>query len=430
MQINSVGVAVTGNVDVVGIVNAQSLITRRPDGGCVYFGLDADNVYAYWNKTSLILRAPSWLFVRSSDNGTIASIDGNGNYYGAGAVLSGNINLTPTGENDIIFGATGGGYLYGNNTNFGFYKPGGGHIMFAHATGNITTAGNLALTTNPATILLGPGPIARITGAGTTLTLRANAHHWENETAGASMMDLTPSGLSVYAPIATNNIIYIQSASPTQWWQDSDGRSFGIHVNGNLAYFMRGDVNGSTWTALANGEWPMYMNLDTGDIRYGGNITVVGNIIATDIKAQRPDHTGVVYLGDSGQTYIYGASTLAYRGPSHTWQKADGGNIATMDATGLFRAGNSRAAPASAVALKSSWPPPRPLLAKATTATSGYSTYDAPGQSRRDMARCQYVRQGWRDMAQYGDGVHQGRRHLAQVHRPDQGRGGGGECRW
>lgn len=74
-------------------------------------------------------------------------------------------------------------------------------------------------------------------------------------------------GLTVGGELETNGRFLIQSAGPTQWWQDTDHRSFGIHTNNNIAYFMRSSVNGTSWTGQEiNGRWPLQMNLNDGNI--------------------------------------------------------------------------------------------------------------------------------------------------------------------
>jgi hypothetical protein len=243
MQVNDVGMAVTGNVDVTGIVHAASLYSERPDGGAVYLGTGADNVYLYWNKTSLIIRAPSWLFVRSSDNGTMASIDGSGNFYGAGAVLAGNISMT-----------------------------------------------NAAV----ASILMGAGPMARVTATPGQLTLRSNAHVWQRESDGVQLASLGSAGDLVLAGSTYARGDFIQGDTPTSWWQNANYRSFGIHVNSGYAYFMRGAVNGTTWTPLANGAWPMQLNLEDGGLVCGGYVQSKGNIYAqTDRRCYQQGSPGI-----------------------------------------------------------------------------------------------------------------------------------------
>ena len=92
---------------------------------------------------------------------------------------------------------------------------------------------------------------------GTQVSLVGHTHSIANITGLQSALDskLNTSGgtifgsLSVGADISSNgNIVtggtvVIFNGSPTQWWQDTDHRSFAIHVNANLAYFMRGGVN-------------------------------------------------------------------------------------------------------------------------------------------------------------------------------------------
>jgi hypothetical protein len=61
--------------------------------------------------------------------------------------------------------------------------------------GNISLNGVFSMTGTTASIILGAGPIARITAAGATATLRANQWHWEKESDGATLMDLSVLGL-------------------------------------------------------------------------------------------------------------------------------------------------------------------------------------------------------------------------------------------
>lgn len=72
----------------------------------------------------------------------------------------------------------------------------------------------------------------------------------------------------------------LEGNAPTLWWRDNNQRSFGIHVNDNLAYFMRGGVNDPNWSALPNGQWPIVLSLDNGDVTFGRNVGVTENVFA------------------------------------------------------------------------------------------------------------------------------------------------------
>jgi hypothetical protein len=79
------------------------------------------------------------------------------------------------------------------------------------------------------------------------------------------------------------NGLWLEGPSPTMWWRDSNHRAFGIHVNDDLAYFMRGGTNDPNWSALSNGQWPMVLNLNNGDVTFGRNIGVTENIFAPSV---------------------------------------------------------------------------------------------------------------------------------------------------
>jgi hypothetical protein len=71
----------------------------------------------------------------------------------------------------------------------------------------------------------------------------------------------------------------IQNAYPTITFQDTDHMSAFWHCNSNLMYLLRGGVNASTWTAV-NNEWPVYWELANNNARFGGAVTVVGDVTA------------------------------------------------------------------------------------------------------------------------------------------------------
>jgi hypothetical protein len=73
---------------------------------------------------------------------------------------------------------------------------------------------------------------------------------------------------------------FLRSTGPTHWWWDTDHRTFGIHVNSNLAYFMRGGVNDPNWTTVTdrygNLRWPAVLDLNTGNWEMGNDLRTGG----------------------------------------------------------------------------------------------------------------------------------------------------------
>jgi hypothetical protein len=79
---------------------------------------------------------------------------------------------------------------------------------------------------------------------------------------------------------ANQGWLYMRSINPTLWWHDTDNRCFGIHVNSDLAYFMRGGVNDPNWTQITDrygvARWPGIMRLDNGNWEIGNDLRTGG----------------------------------------------------------------------------------------------------------------------------------------------------------
>ena len=83
-----------------------------------------------------------------------------------------------------------------------------------------------------------------------------------------------------------NNLV-INGGSPTIFFRDSDARQGMIHINSGLMYFLSGPTTNSSdsvndW-ATNYGEWPLILNLNTNEARFGGEITATFKAVsATD----------------------------------------------------------------------------------------------------------------------------------------------------
>jgi len=84
---------------------------------------------------------------------------------------------------------------------------------------------------------------------------------------------------------STTSDIFLNNASPTIYFQDTDHRSAMIHVNSNIFYVLRGSgTNSTTWTQTG-GYWPLQLNLENNDALFGGNITAAGDVTAySDVR--------------------------------------------------------------------------------------------------------------------------------------------------
>jgi hypothetical protein len=82
--------------------------------------------------------------------------------------------------------------------------------------------------------------------------------------------------------------------SLTYWLCPADNLSFGLHVNSNLAYFMRSDAAGTaTWTTnpdlYGTGRYPMILNLATSELVLGGLLTVHHHVnLSGTLQAFKP----------------------------------------------------------------------------------------------------------------------------------------------
>ena len=123
-----------------------------------------------------------------------------------------------------------------------------------------------------------------------------SAHSWWTGSAGTSFgtqrMLLNTGGLNVYnglnvsgatiiggqLRVQGNNLV-INGTQPTIFFRDSDQKQGMIHVNSGLMYFLSGPASNSSdsaadW-ATNFGEWPLILNLNTNDARFGGEIRAI-----------------------------------------------------------------------------------------------------------------------------------------------------------
>jgi prepilin-type N-terminal cleavage/methylation domain-containing protein len=70
----------------------------------------------------------------------------------------------------------------------------------------------------------------------------------------------------------------IHSNYPTLYLRDSDNYSAMLHLNGDHFFILRGGssnpVDGNNWAVNWTGWWPFYINVNTNDAVFGGNVTI------------------------------------------------------------------------------------------------------------------------------------------------------------
>jgi hypothetical protein len=68
------------------------------------------------------------------------------------------------------------------------------------------------------------------------------------------------------------------------YFKDTNNRSGMIHMNSDRMYFLSGVANSETWTQV-NSQWAMYLQMNTNQAVFGGNITLnTGNIQSSKFK--------------------------------------------------------------------------------------------------------------------------------------------------
>ena len=125
------------------------------------------------------------------------------------------------------------------------------------------------------------------------IDLGSSSYRWNNVYTEA----LNASGTIDSTGIITCNAnkMVITGSSPTLYLRDSNARTGMIHQNDNRMYFLSGVANSDSWTQTANSRWPLYLQMDTNEAVFGGNIdAAVGTVTASTFST-----TSQLYLGTS-----------------------------------------------------------------------------------------------------------------------------------
>lgn len=107
-----------------------------------------------------------------------------------------------------------------------------------------------------------------------------DGHEWRNAT-DVNIGSLDNSGNFFLRGNGTiGNGLSLRGTSPTLYFRDTDSRSAMIHCNGNKLYVLRGAGNDAEgWEALPGG-WPMEINLENNEARFGGVLVSAASVYA------------------------------------------------------------------------------------------------------------------------------------------------------
>jgi len=141
---------------------------------------------------------------------------------------------------------------------------------------------------------------------------------------------------------AAGGQMWCRGTSPTTWWHDTDHRSFAIHVNSDLAYFMRGGTNDPNWTQITDfygtSRWMMTINLSDGRIDLAGRMRVYNFFEAAQVIGIRD--TGASPFDGNGTTQIEAQGTGGSSGATMSFHRP--GNYAIklgLDSDNKFKLG-------------------------------------------------------------------------------------------
>jgi hypothetical protein len=327
LKANLAGAAFTAAVSVVGAIT-----TTGPSAGVTLGDVDLTGSLGLYNSGDTFR-----VYINGADRFTVTN---------AGNVTAGgNITINTPAEGNVIMAATGGGYLYGNSTVFGFYKAGGANIQFAHATGNINTPGSVSCNGITTTTTINISPTGTNTGR----------------------INIARGGLTASSIFDDGNLhIY----TPTAMWFDAPGFNWGPAAGGGgwgslgldsgvprftVAGYVSAKVSGSGWSELvvggaantgylafynaggtrlgyfgyADASW-LYLNPEAGRaLSIGASTTVIGNMSLTPASGNATISLlkaggNTCTLSTDGNTIFVTAPVTALRGATHYFQSENG----------------------------------------------------------------------------------------------------------
>ena len=156
--------------------------------------------------------------------------------------------------------------------------------IIGNVTGNVTgsVTGNAATVTN-GVYISGDQTIGGVKTFSSTITgsITGNA---ATVTGGVyTSGDQTIGGVKTFS-----SDVKITGGSPTLYFKDTNERSGMIHMNSNRMYFLSGGVNSDTWGQV-NGQWPLYLQTNTNEAFFGGNINTPGEVAGNILRVNMPD---------------------------------------------------------------------------------------------------------------------------------------------
>jgi hypothetical protein len=107
--------------------------------------------------------------------------------------------------------------------------------------------------------------------------------------------------------------IVIAGDAPTLYLRHATLRSAYLHCNGNIFYILGGAANQDSWNIVANGRWPLEVNLNNNNATFGGDVNATSFTTSSYVYGGNYVQGGSFYLA-SGRQVIYSNSGTSGQG--------------------------------------------------------------------------------------------------------------------
>jgi len=104
--------------------------------------------------------------------------------------------------------------------------------------------------------------------------------------------------------------IVITGPGPALYLKDTNHRSGMVHMNDNKMYFLSGNQNSEDWSQV-DGQWPLYLQTNTNEAFFGGNINTPGKIVINNgsptlYLKDTSGRSGMVHMNDDRMYFLSG----------------------------------------------------------------------------------------------------------------------------
>jgi hypothetical protein len=93
-----------------------------------------------------------------------------------------------------------------------------------------------------------------------------------------------------FVDVFTTGNLQIRNSAPTITFRDTNERTAYIHVNSNIFYVLTGaaDSGNGSWGTVANGRWPMELNLSNNNATFGADVNAISYTLTGGFQITHP----------------------------------------------------------------------------------------------------------------------------------------------